>query len=100
MAKLLIVEDERVSSESIRCFLEASNHQILDTVETGAEALQQVQKLSPDLVLMDIYLKGELDGITVAAQIYQQWGIPIIYLSANTEDTVLQRSPPNPLAIW
>ena len=92
MAKLLIVEDERVSSESIRCFLEASNHQILDTVETGAEALQQVQKLSPDLVLMDIYLKGELDGITVAAQIYQQWGIPIIYLSANTEDTVLQRA--------
>ncbi|MDX2229073.1 MAG: GAF domain-containing protein [Leptolyngbyaceae cyanobacterium bins.349] len=92
MARILIVEDDAVAAESVRTFLETSTHFVLDIVTTGFAAIQRASELVPDLVLMDIYLQGEMDGITAAAQIYQQLKIPIIYLSANTEDAILQRA--------
>ncbi|MDX2240864.1 MAG: GAF domain-containing protein [Leptolyngbyaceae cyanobacterium bins.302] len=92
MAKILIVEDETVAAQSIQTFLEASAHQILAVVETGSEAIQRAADLAPDLVLMDIYLRDEVDGIAAADRIYQELGIPIIFLSANTEDSILQRA--------
>jgi PAS domain S-box-containing protein len=92
MARILIVEDESVAAQSIRTFLETSAHLILDIVDTGAEAIRRAIELSPDLILMDIYLKDEIDGIAAADRIYQQLKIPIIYLSANTEDAILQRA--------
>uniref|UniRef100_A0A832H0Y5 Response regulator n=1 Tax=Oscillatoriales cyanobacterium SpSt-402 TaxID=2282168 RepID=A0A832H0Y5_9CYAN len=92
MARILIVEDELVAAQSIQDFLESSEHTILGVAETGSEAIQSAAELHPDLILMDIYLKDEVDGIAAAEQIYQQLGIPIIYLSANTEDAILQRA--------
>ncbi|MBF2026320.1 MAG: GAF domain-containing protein [Oscillatoriales cyanobacterium C42_A2020_001] len=92
MARILLVEDELVAAQSIRDFLERSEHEILAIAETGLEAIQFANDLHPDLIFMDIYLRGEIDGITAAEQIHQQFGIPVIYLSANTEDAILQRA--------
>ncbi|EKQ70145.1 PAS domain S-box [Leptolyngbyaceae cyanobacterium JSC-12] len=92
MARILIVEDELVAAQSIQDFLEGSDHVVLAIAETGQEAIQSAAELRPDLILMDIYLKDEIDGIAAAEQIRQQLGIPVIYLSANTEDTILQRA--------
>jgi PAS domain S-box-containing protein len=92
MAKILIVEDEVVAAQSLRIFLETTSHSILDVVATGSEAISKATELSPDLVLMDICLKDEIDGITAADRIHQHLQIPIIFLSASTEDTILQRA--------
>lgn len=92
MARILIVEDEIVALQSIQLFLADSDHQPVGMADTGTTAVHQAQSLNPDLVLMDIYLRGEIDGITAANQIYQQLKIPIIYLSASTEDATLQRA--------
>jgi signal transduction histidine kinase/DNA-binding response OmpR family regulator len=92
MAKILVVEDERVAAQSIRDFLENSEHTIVSMVESGVEAVQAATAVNPDLVLMDICLKGKVDGIAAAAQISQQLDIPVIYLTANTENQTLQRA--------
>jgi len=92
MARILVVEDEVVAAETIKSFLETSAHIVLGVASTGSDAIACAAELSPDIVIMDIYLKGGMDGITAADQIYQQHKIPIIYLSATTEDEMLKRT--------
>lgn len=92
MARILIVEDDLVAAQSIQAFLETTSHVTLRVVETGVEAIHTATELLPDLVIMDIYLKDDIDGIMAADAIYQALGIPIIYLSASTEDAILQRA--------
>ena len=92
MAKILVVEDEVVAALMIQAFLERSEHSVVATVTSGAEAVQVAADAQPDLVLMDISLEGELDGIAAAMQIHEQWNIPIIYITANAEDQTLQRA--------
>jgi PAS domain S-box-containing protein len=92
MAKILVVEDESVAEQCIRAFLEDSEHEIVASVETGLEAVKLAVAKQPDLILMDIYLKGSMDGIATADRIYQCLGIPVIYLSANTKDDIIQRA--------
>lgn len=92
MARILIVEDELVAAHSIQEFLAGSEHNVLAVVVTAQEAIQFSARDRPDLVLMDIHLKGAVDGITAARQIYQEWGIPVIYLSADTDSRILERA--------
>ncbi|HEY9656613.1 MAG TPA: PAS domain S-box protein, partial [Crinalium sp.] len=92
MARILIVEDEIVAALMIRAFLEHSEHTVVESVTSGAEAVRVAAEMQPDLVLMDISLEGGLDGIAAATQIHEQLGIPIIYLTANAEDQTLQRA--------
>jgi len=92
MTRVLIVEDEIVAAETIRDCLEASGYTIVAQVGSGRAAIQIALDAQPDLVLMDIYLEGELDGIETARQIQNQLRIPIIFLSANTEEAMLQEA--------
>jgi PAS domain S-box-containing protein len=92
MAKILIVEDELVAALSIQEFLERSKHTVVASVTSGAEAIRLAEVEQPDIVLMDIYLEDEIDGITAASQIRERFNIPVIYLTANTEDHTLQRA--------
>ena len=92
MARILIVEDEIVAALMIRAFLEHSEHTVVGSVTSGADAVRVAAETQPDLVLMDISLEGGLDGIAAATQIHEQLGIPIIYLTANAEDQTLQRA--------
>lgn len=87
--KILIVEDEIIVATDIEESLESLGYNVQNTVDTGLKAIAAVEKELPDLVLMDINLKGEMTGIEAAKIITQKHDVPIIYLTANADlDTV------------
>ena len=90
--KVLIVEDENPVAESIRIQLEQLSYEVVGIVDNSEEAIQLVAKLHPDFVLMDIILKGDMDGIQTAEAIRSQFKIPVIYLTAHTNQDFLDRA--------
>lgn len=92
MARVLVVEDELVAALSIQEFLKGTDYTVVASVTSGLAAILAVEKNQPDLVLMDIHLDGEMDGITSATQIREQWDIPIVYLTGSTTSQVIQRA--------
>jgi PAS domain S-box-containing protein len=92
MANILIVEDENIVAWDIKETLEKLGHTVVDLVMSGTEALRAAQAEHPDLVLMDIRLDGAMDGITAGNEIYHQFNIPIVYLTAHTDEYTLDRA--------
>ncbi|HEY9761793.1 MAG TPA: diguanylate cyclase [Trichocoleus sp.] len=92
MANVLIVEDEPIAAWSIREALEKLGHVIVDEVSSGQQAVGVARLRRPDLVLMDICLTGDLDGIEAAAVIQTQLSIPVIYLTAYADERMVQRA--------
>jgi len=90
--KILIVEDELIVSENIRQILFKLNYTVSAVITSGEEVIQTVSQTKPDLVLMDIKLKGEVDGIEAAEEIRSQFDIPVIYLTAFVDDNILKRA--------
>lgn len=90
--KILIAEDEMIIAMDIRICLEKAGYQVSAMVTTGAEAVSKALETHPQLILMDIGLKGHLDGISAASQIRQQLDVPIIYLTSYSNKTVLERA--------
>jgi CheY-like chemotaxis protein len=88
----VIVEDEAITSLYIKSMLEKHNYQVTGTVATGADAVNNITENTPDLVLMDILLDGDLDGIDAARQILEHCDVPIIYLTANADPTTIKRA--------
>ena len=80
---VLLVDDHKIMRDGIKTILERSpDFKVVAEAESGTEAVQLVRKLRPDLVLMDIMLKGEMSGIEAAEQIRSRVKIPSIYLTA------------------
>ncbi|MBD2257881.1 ATP-binding protein [Pseudanabaena sp. FACHB-2040] len=90
--KILVVEDERVVARDIEKRLKNLGYQVPASVASGEAALIKVAELQPDLVLMDIQLRGALDGIATAEQIRADFDIPVIYLTAFADEDTLQRA--------
>ncbi len=90
--KVLIVEDERITAEDIKQTLESLGYEICNVVSNGEEAIKQAEKLKPDLVLMDIVLKGKISGIEAAEKISSDLNIPVIYLTAYADEATLQQA--------
>lgn len=90
--QILIVEDEAVVAMDIRRTLLELGYDVTGTVASGQAAVQEIQRNPPDLVLMDIVLKGPMDGIEAAAKIHTELSIPIVYLTAHIEDMTLERA--------
>ena len=89
MTSILIVEDESIVAWDIQETLENLGYQVLSRVSSGEEAIQLSETNHPDLVLMDIRLDGEMNGIQAAQEIYTHLGIPIIYLTAHADEQTL-----------
>lgn len=92
MARILVVEDEGVVAWSIQEALEGIDHIVVGRVTSGVAAMQIVEEIRPDLVLIDIRLDGEMDGISTAEIIWGRWKIPFVYLAAHADETTLQRA--------
>lgn len=92
MARILVVEDEAIVAMGIKHKLETMGHEVVDTVSTGKDAIRASKIHEPDLVLMDIVLKGEMDGIEAARKIRDRFNIPIIYLTAYADEEMLTRA--------
>jgi PAS domain S-box-containing protein len=91
-AKILIVEDERIVALDISATLKALGYEIASFAVSGYEAVNIVEKEKPDLILMDIRIKGEIDGIQTAELIQSNYNIPIIYLTASADENTLSRA--------
>lgn len=91
-ARLLIVEDDPLVAQSLRHNLECLGYPVSGIVSSGEEAVQQTAETRPDLVLMDVWLNGEMDGIEAAAQIRERFDTPVVYLTAHSDDKNLQRA--------
>lgn len=83
--RIIVVEDEAITALNLKYDLEDLGYEVLETIDTGTEAIEKSRELFPDIVLMDINLKGDTDGIEAANEI-SEMGIPIIFLTANTDD--------------
>ncbi len=90
--KILVVEDESLVAEDIKDFLEELGYTVPAVADTGKEAIKKAAETQPNLVLMDIRLKGEMDGLTAAQQIWDLFNIPIVYLTANSDINTLERT--------
>lgn len=89
--KILIVEDESIIAEDISDSLISLGYRITGMVYSGEEAIEAAAKCRPDLVLMDVNLQGEIDGITAAAEIRSRFKIPVVYLTAYADENTLRR---------
>ena len=83
--KILVVEDEGITALNLKYDLEELGYEVPEPVDNGAEAIEKAEEIYPDLVLMDINLKGNIDGIEASKEI-SEMGIPIVFLTANTDD--------------
>ncbi len=91
-ARILIVEDESVIALDIKRRMERFGYEVASIAVTGEEALEKTLLLGPDLVLMDIMLPGEMDGIETAEALRSRTDIPVVYLTAHTDHATFLRS--------
>ncbi len=90
-AKILVVEDEKIVALDINNVLSKLGYDVPALVASGDEAVEAVKKTKPDLVLMDIVLKGNTDGIEAAELIRHRYGTPLVFLTAYADDEILRR---------
>jgi PAS domain S-box-containing protein len=90
--RILIVEDESLIALDLSRRLPKLGYEVCATVATGEDAVQKAAELKPNLVLMDICLRGAMDGIAAAEIIRQRSDVPVVYLTANSDEKTLQRA--------
>jgi CheY-like chemotaxis protein len=91
-ASILIVEDEPVVAKDIQLSLQRLGYRVPATATSGEEAIRKASDMHPDLILMDIVLKGKMDGVETALQIQRKQDVPVIYLTAYADNHTLERA--------
>ncbi|MDM8522497.1 response regulator [Desulfococcaceae bacterium HSG8] len=91
-ARVMIVEDDFIVVKTIRVSLENSGYAVTSAVPSGEEAIRKAGEEKPDIILMDIMLEGETDGIEAARQIKKLFNIPVIFLTSNVDEDILRRA--------
>lgn len=91
-ARIFIVEDEKIVSRDLQNVLESMGYEVAGVATSGEEAVGLIPGLRPDIVLMDIMLKGRMDGIEAAERVRSELEVPLIYLTAYADDMTLQRA--------
>lgn len=90
--KIMVVEDEPLIADDIQLQLETMDYEVPAVLDSGEEAVEAARRHRPDLILMDIELSGDMDGIQAAERIREQDPIPVVFLTAFGADDVLQRA--------
>lgn len=90
--RILIVEDEGLIARDIENMVRNAGYEVCGVAGTGKEAIEKAEAAPPDLILMDIILRGEMDGVEAAERIRERFNIPVIYLTAHTDKNTLQRA--------
>jgi len=88
----MIVEDEVIIAMHLQNLLEAQGHEVIDHALSGEEALEMLKNNDPDLVFMDIILAGAMDGVETTKQINENFSLPVVYLTANTDVITIDRA--------
>ncbi|MBE0571127.1 MAG: PAS domain S-box protein [Ignavibacteriaceae bacterium] len=90
--KILIAEDEQIVAKNIEKRLTADGYIVVASVSTGEEAIEKAKSLTPDIILMDIKLKGKIDGIETADIIRRDFQLPVIFLTSYADEETFQRA--------
>lgn len=90
--RILIAENEKVIALDVRSRLTAMGYETCAIVTTGEDAVRKAGETDPDLILMDIMLDGEMDGIDAAASIRAEYGLPVVYMTAHSDEKTLDRA--------
>lgn len=90
--RVILVEDDPVTALGIQKMLENLDYEVIEIFASGEDALDRLDTLKPDIILMDITLKGAINGIEAAAIINKNYRTPVIYLTANTNYDMIQRA--------
>ena len=90
--KIFYVEDDPILVKVLEWRLEKLGYSICGSAATGTEAIARIQEINPDLVILDIELRGHMDGIDVGEYLREKTSIPFIYLTSHTEDNYLERA--------
>jgi len=90
--RILVVEDEGIVARDIRHTLERLGYAVPAVASSGEEAVEKAAETHPDLVLMDIVLQGDMDGVEAADQIRSHFDVPVVYLTAYADENLLERA--------
>ena len=90
--KILVVEDYFDIIKSIKNGLEFHGYEVIGSAVSGEQALSILEKKNPDLILMDIKLMGDMDGVETADQVRLKFKIPVVYLTGLSDDKILDRA--------
>lgn len=90
--KILIVEDEMIIGAKVSMFLTELGYEVTGILPRAEEVIGQMDESRPDIVLLDIHLRGDMDGIVLAQILQKDYHIPVIYLTANSDDATFQRA--------
>ncbi len=91
-AEILVVEDEAVISKHIETLLEDMGYKVSGVCGSGKESFIEAGELKPDLVLMDIWLEGKMNGTAAAKKIWSNYRIPVVYLTAHSEHSTVENA--------
>ena len=91
-SKILIVEDEIIIAIDLKIRLEDLGYYVPGIAVNGRDAIKKTGEKNPDIILMDILLNGDKDGIQVAQQIRNQYNVPIIYLTGSQNDGLIEKA--------
>ena len=90
--KILVVEDEIIVARDIRNMLVGLGYEVTAVVSRAMAAIKKAQETGPDIVLMDVMLQGKITGVEAAEQIYTNFSIPVVYLTAYADSTTVQQA--------
>jgi diguanylate cyclase (GGDEF)-like protein/PAS domain S-box-containing protein len=90
--KILVVEDEALLAEEVRDRLQCLGHEVVGVADNGADAIDIARRTRPDLILMDIRIKGDLNGIETADLIHGELGVPVVFSTAHSDRDTLQQA--------
>ena len=91
-SNILIVEDDFIVAIDLKQHLEKIGYNVLDITDNGKDAIHKTEEINPDVILMDISLKGDMDGIDAGKQIHEQYDVPLIYLTGYFDEKTLKRA--------
>lgn len=91
-SRILIVEDEAIVAATLQDSLIGLGYDVPETFASGEEALAQLPLINPDLVLMDITLQGQMDGIQTAAEVRRRHGLPVVFLTSHADAATFEKA--------
>ncbi|MBN2096842.1 PAS domain S-box protein [Candidatus Peregrinibacteria bacterium] len=91
-SRILIAEDEAIIAKDLQSSLTDTGYKVLGVAQTGQEAVEMAKEFRPDLILMDIVLKGKMDGIEAAQKIHDRFDIPVVFLTSYADEEKMERA--------
>ncbi|MGB3947474.1 MAG: response regulator [Bacteroidia bacterium] len=93
---IIILEDESIIALMLKKFLISLNHRVVGTAMDGKTAIELVKNAIPDLLILDVHIKGQMNGLETYQIIQKQWNIPAVFLTGNSAEVVnIQNKYPN-----